>query len=126
VIDEGLISFMELKAKYQILLAENRLLKEELKVLKAGRVASESQLQNNLCLPCEPEPENTNQPPTAEPSSSTISNRSESIEKIRLFMSLFKGRDDVYAWRWENNKKGTSGYGNQTDSRKEGQHSHQR
>ena len=25
-------------------------------------------------------------------------------------MSLFKGRDDVYAKRWENQKKGTSGY----------------
>jgi phosphatidylserine/phosphatidylglycerophosphate/cardiolipin synthase-like enzyme len=25
-------------------------------------------------------------------------------------MSLFKGRDDVYARRWENKKKGTSGY----------------
>lgn len=110
MIDEGLISFMELKAKYRILLAENRLLKEELKVLKAGLVASESQLHDNLCLSREPEPENTNQPPTDEPSSSTISNRSGSVEKIRLFMSLFRGRDDVYARRWENNKKGTSGY----------------
>jgi hypothetical protein len=31
------------------------------------------------------------------------------LEKIRLFMSLFKGRDDVYARRWEN-REGRSGY----------------
>ncbi len=30
-------------------------------------------------------------------------------EKIRLFMSLFRGRDDVYPKRWEN-QKGLSGY----------------
>ena len=30
--------------------------------------------------------------------------------KIRLFMSLFKGRQDVYAKRWENKNKGKSGY----------------
>lgn len=30
-------------------------------------------------------------------------------EKIRLFMSLFKGREDVYARRWEN-REGRSGY----------------
>ena len=35
---------------------------------------------------------------------------SDSLSKIRLFMSLFKGRDDVYAKRWENKNKGTSGY----------------
>ena len=32
------------------------------------------------------------------------------MEKIKLFMSRFKGRDDVYARRWENKKKGTFGY----------------
>ena len=35
---------------------------------------------------------------------------SDSLSKIRLFMSLFKGREDVYAKRWENKNKGTSGY----------------
>ncbi len=39
-----------------------------------------------------------------------IHNASDSISKIRLFMSLFKGREDVYAKRWENNAKGKSGY----------------
>ncbi|WP_425058864.1 hypothetical protein SCACP_35150 [Sporomusa carbonis] len=39
-----------------------------------------------------------------------INGLSEPAEKIKLFMSLFKDRDDVYAKRWENKKKGTSGY----------------
>jgi len=34
---------------------------------------------------------------------------SATTDKILLFMSLFKGRNDVYAKRWEN-KKGQSGY----------------
>jgi hypothetical protein len=34
----------------------------------------------------------------------------DSLSKIRLFISLFKGREDVYAKRWENKNKGTSGY----------------
>lgn len=35
---------------------------------------------------------------------------SDSLSKIRLFMWLFHGRNDVYAKRWENKNKGTSGY----------------
>ena len=43
-------------------------------------------------------------------SESGLNCRSDMADKIRLFLSLFKGRDDVYARRWENRKKGTSGY----------------
>ena len=39
-----------------------------------------------------------------------ITKNSDSSEKIQLFKSLFRGRDDVYARRWENKKKGTAGY----------------
>ena len=39
-----------------------------------------------------------------------INYHSPAVEKIALFRSLFKGREDVYAKRWENKKKGTSGY----------------
>lgn len=38
-----------------------------------------------------------------------ISRRSSSAEKIALFKSLFKGRTDVFAQRWQN-KMGKSGY----------------
>jgi hypothetical protein len=41
---------------------------------------------------------------------SDVNSTSDSLSKIRLFKSLFKGRDDVYAKRWENKNKGTSGY----------------
>lgn len=112
VIDEGLVSFKELQANYQTLLAENRLLKEELKTLKAGLGVTGLERQKEPCFSREPDPnyESMVQQSSAEPCSPTICNRSESAEKIRLFMSLFKGRDDVYARRWENKKKGTSGY----------------
>jgi len=42
--------------------------------------------------------------------SSGVACTSDSLFKIRLFMSLFKGRQDVYAKRWENKNKETSGY----------------
>ncbi|MDI6705226.1 MAG: helicase, partial [Bacillota bacterium] len=38
-----------------------------------------------------------------------ITNSSSPEDKINLFMSLFRGRDDVYAKRWQN-KEGKSGY----------------
>jgi hypothetical protein len=41
---------------------------------------------------------------------SNISGTSDPKDKIQLYMSLFRGRDDVYAKRWENKKKGTDGY----------------
>lgn len=40
----------------------------------------------------------------------TINKKSKPEEKIALFKSLFKGRDDVFAIRWENKDKTKSGY----------------
>jgi superfamily II DNA or RNA helicase len=46
-----------------------------------------------------------------EPDSSNVVHRlSSSDEKIRLFRSLFRGREDVYPRRWESAKTGRSGY----------------
>ena len=39
-----------------------------------------------------------------------VTNYSTSEEKIELFMSLFRGREDVYAKRWYSEKSGKSGY----------------
>jgi len=39
-----------------------------------------------------------------------IHKRSKPIDKIELFLSLFTGRDDVYAERFENTKTGIAGY----------------
>lgn len=41
--------------------------------------------------------------------SANITNSSSPEAKVKLFMSLFRGRDDVYAKRWQN-KEGKSGY----------------
>lgn len=41
---------------------------------------------------------------------SSINNQSSQEEKIRLFRSLFKGREDVFPRRFENSKTGKSGY----------------
>ncbi len=43
------------------------------------------------------------------PTSNTVNSRSSAQEKIALFRSLFRGRDDVFPKRWQN-KKGRSGY----------------
>ncbi|MBN4066772.1 DEAD/DEAH box helicase [Simkania negevensis] len=48
---------------------------------------------------------------TALPSPTTaIHQNSPSKEKIALFCSLFRGREDVFPKRWTNNKSGKSGY----------------
>ena len=42
--------------------------------------------------------------------SGPITNESKSSDKIALFLSLFSGRTDVFAKRWENQKSGKTGY----------------
>ncbi len=101
---------LELLGKYQALLAENSILKEELRNLKAQLGIVECQVVSS-CEDFNSEPE---MPCTESENSndlrSGINNMSDSIDKIKLLMSLFRGRDDVYAKRWENPKKGTAGY----------------
>ena len=46
----------------------------------------------------------------AEEAPTGIHNHSTPTEKVDLFMSLFTGREDVFAKRWENDKKGSAGY----------------
>lgn len=43
-------------------------------------------------------------------SEAKVNFRSSSEDKIALFRSMFRGRDDVYARRWENQRTGKSGY----------------
>ena len=42
---------------------------------------------------------------------STVTRRSSPEEKVELFRSLFDGRHDVYALRWESAGRGRSGWG---------------
>ena len=112
------MNFTELLEKYQAVLAENNCLKEELKKLKerlgnsdcqavSGANYDKSQLAAGFLSAGS---ELLNHDAENEALSANINKLSGSDEKIKLFMSLFKGRDDVYAKRWENKKKGTAGY----------------
>src|SRR6185369_8796663 len=48
--------------------------------------------------------------PSMETTHSAVHQQSASAAKIALFRSLFRGRDDVYARRFESRKTGKSGY----------------
>jgi len=108
--DKESISFEELFEKYQALLTENISLKEENGALKARLGVPDVRIPINEIFGKEPEPEMIASQSTFEALPPGISNRSDSSEKITLFMSLFKGRDDVYAKRWQSNHKEKLGY----------------
>ena len=112
------MDFKALQEKYQQLLLENNRLREEIKKLETqlGMDAIDEESKRSVNKVSEylaaPEPELFDQQIEPKPStpSEAINKRSDASEKIRLFRSLFKGRDDVYAKRWENKAKGTTGY----------------
>jgi hypothetical protein len=102
-IDNGLLE------KYRALLAEISALREEKEILKARLGMSPSRPHppqypvNHLPLAYEaPELSEIKPQPG-------ITAQLDPAEKIRLFMSLFKGREDVYAKRWQN-REGRAGY----------------
>ncbi|MGM0427876.1 MAG: TOTE conflict system archaeo-eukaryotic primase domain-containing protein [Thermodesulfobacteriota bacterium] len=104
------MDYSELFEKYGVLLSENRRLIEEnnrLKALleKAERNPDESGVMSTTTTNNALDAERTDTP-----SFSGVNNHSDSVSKVRLFMSLFKGRNDIYAKKWENKKKKTSGY----------------
>jgi superfamily II DNA or RNA helicase len=103
--------YQELLEKYKALFAENDRLKEEIRSLNI-KYGTESNLlfdNDNPIIIYEPEQLELNTPKTAI-LNSFITQNSTPSEKIQLYLSLFKGRDDVFARRWENQKKETSGY----------------
>lgn len=82
-------------------------LDETLKECERLRIENE-RLRNHLGLFSE---NNISQPSSQQPinSRNQVENNSSSNEKIALFLSLFKGREDVYPVRWES-KSGQYGY----------------
>ncbi len=107
---------LSLLNKYQALLIENDRLRAEVETLKAQLAALD---HPNDLAPRKVEkasPENITGIPNDALTDAVRTNpnrrvnqQSRSEAKIDLFMSLFRGRTDVYAKRWQNSK-GQSGY----------------
>jgi hypothetical protein len=104
------MKYQELLEKYNILLEEVSQLRNENKQLKANLGLREFQSFPNTPPVVQQEKGISADEPNAENQCIDVNNSSDSFSKIRLFMSLFKGREDVYAKRWENKSKGKSGY----------------
>ncbi len=109
------MDYKKLFENYQALLIENNNLKDEIKSLRIQLGISESRVASDGIVDQEDLNEPTNQKPLEyEREDKTIraevSNMSEPYEKIQLFMSLFKGREDVLAKRWVSPKTGKAGY----------------
>ncbi len=108
------MDYNELLTKYHWLQSENHRLREENKRLRLQLgIPEQPGIPFDYTLNMEvtepkPVPE-MNKADSNEVEIPDVNNLSTPSEKIKLFMSLFKGRNDVYAKRWENKKKGTSG-----------------
>lgn len=104
------MEFKELQKKYQLLLTEYEILKAENEILKVRSGITE-QRRFDQCPGSEDDLsfEVVVKELQGENPDTGLINYSDSSEKVKLFMSLFKGRDDVYAKRWQS-KDGRSGY----------------
>ena len=105
------MDYQELLDKYNLLQFENKRLKEEYRRLRIKLGESPPPMTGND-PDTRPDPDHVEgpQPSSIIPASSTVTFTSNVTSKIELFKSLFKGREDVYAIRWENSTSGKSGY----------------
>src|SRR5665648_423077 len=116
----GIMTFEELLEKYQAVLLENGSLKVEIDNLNTQlgvsehRAIPDGRSDNVFVDSLFPAPNTFTKPsyhgPVGKTLQSNVNGKSGPKEKIMLFKSLFKGRDDVYAKRYENKNKGTDGY----------------
>jgi hypothetical protein len=108
----------QIKKKYQALLKENKRLQAKLRELESepGSVSSlhntsrfKESLFDETCEFISNQQPDDKTPDDFVSGNKSINKLSPSNDKIAIFMSLFKGRSDVYAKRWQS-KKGKSGY----------------
>jgi len=97
------MDFQALLQQYDALLAENKALREENLSLK---------IRLGLAEPFEsrPSPDGVQEIFSSVEPSLPLNAKAKPAEKIRLLMSLFRGRDDLYAKRWESKDGARSGY----------------
>ena len=93
------------KPSYEQLLAENISLREENRLLRK-KLGMDTQSHSEP----EPLPESTATNTVNPFPNASVIQSSPTDEKIDLFMSLFRGREDVYAKRWYSAKTEKSGY----------------
>ena len=104
------MGYNELLEKYNLLLDENNRLIKESSHLKAQLGQTKPELSKNIAFAIKTEKNPPDNKITDANHVSDVNSASNSLAKIHLFMSLFKGRDDVYAKRWENKRKESFGY----------------
>ena len=105
------MDFDELLNKYLLLKEENQILRKTIEGLMSmhdvGLEASNNNLlhieQQSVDIPIRSEIH-------GKQAKEIVIKYSSTFEKIKLYMSLFRGREDVYAKRWENKKLQSSGY----------------
>lgn len=98
-------AFQQMKDERDALLAENQRLRD---LLDAHNIAHE-QLPAYEEIAIGDEATHPEKPLSARDDVSRITKYSSTEEKIALYMSLFRGREDVYARQWPR-KDGTVGY----------------
>jgi hypothetical protein len=105
------MNFNELTEKYKALLSENKNLKDKIKHLE-NQLSKNTEVAQGGAKKIIKDRSQLIKPtvPADVTKSKHITKLSSPKQKINLFKSLFKGREDVFATRWENSKKGISGY----------------
>lgn len=101
------VEYKQLLVAYEVLQAENFALTSEVEKLRRqlGHNIDKKTFVDLVC-----EPEKINHKAENSEVKVLVHRQSPSDKKIALFMSLFRGREDVYAKRWESQKTGKSGY----------------
>ncbi|MGD9368724.1 MAG: hypothetical protein PVH87_23685, partial [Desulfobacteraceae bacterium] len=95
------MDYKELLEKYTVLLEEVERLRKENSRLRAQLEIATSEPLGNTPEDLKIVEKTPYEESITHNFKSVVDNTSDSSAKIHLFMSLFKGRSDVYAKRWE-------------------------